>query len=95
MAYRHLWMLVFFIIFNSLQVSASMWSFGLLADLGVSSPFTFVILASPAEQHPVTQSQWECVFFLFFKLTYGMHIKARNVLFLNNSTIIAETSFHN
>lgn len=34
MAYRHLWMLVFFIIFNSLQVRASMWSFGLLADLG-------------------------------------------------------------
>lgn len=37
MAYRHLWMLVFFIIFNSLQVRAGTFSFGPPAELGDTS----------------------------------------------------------
>lgn len=69
MAYRHLWMLVFFIIFNSLQVRASIWSFGLLADLGVFSPLTFVMLASPAEHHPVTHCHSVDVHILFTSQT--------------------------
>lgn len=65
MAYRQLWMLVFFIIFNSLQVRADFWSFG---PLGGSPPPLLNargISAWPAEQNPETNSglrvtHWRC-----------------------------------
>eukprot|EP00075_Anas_platyrhynchos_P013656 XP_027302909.1 G-protein coupled receptor 98-like [Anas platyrhynchos] len=65
MAYRQLWMLVFFIIFNSLQVRADFWSFG---PLGGSPPpllNAHGISAWPAEQNPETNSglrvtHWRC-----------------------------------
>ncbi|OPJ75593.1 hypothetical protein AV530_008811 [Patagioenas fasciata monilis] len=49
LAYRHLWMLVFFIIFNSLQVRAGAFSFGAFAELGVVSPTHISGISASAE----------------------------------------------
>ncbi|NWQ77266.1 GPR98 protein, partial [Columbina picui] len=49
LAYRHLWMLVFFIIFNSLQVRAGAFSFRAFVKLGVVSPTHILVISASAE----------------------------------------------